>query len=65
MVKQVFEVDPLVCAKCGGPMKIVAFITDHAEARRLCRNLGIPSYRAPPPMTPAAQPALHYEPLDH
>jgi hypothetical protein len=26
LIKRVYEVDPLVCAKCGGTMKVVAFI---------------------------------------
>ena len=43
-MKRVFEVDPLVCPKCGSQMKIKAFITDSKEIIRLCHNLGI----APP-----------------
>lgn len=64
LIKQVYEVDPLVCRQCGGPMKIIAFITDPDELQRICRHLGVPEYRAPPPLTPAAAPALRYEPLD-
>ena len=26
LIKQVYEVDPLVCPKCGGEMKIIGFI---------------------------------------
>ena len=26
LIKQVYEVDPLVYARCGGPMRIIAFI---------------------------------------
>jgi len=26
LIKRVYEVDPLVCAKCGGQMKIISFI---------------------------------------
>jgi hypothetical protein len=26
LIKRVFEFDPLVCPKCGGTMKVVAFI---------------------------------------
>ena len=68
LIKRVYEVDPLVCARCGSPMRIVAFITDHAEALRLCRNQGIPDYRAPPPLTTpsqlrAAAAELTYEPM--
>ena len=47
-MKRVFEVDPLVCPKCGNLMKIKAFITDSKEISRLCNNLGIAPWRAPP-----------------
>ena len=29
LIKRVYEVDPLVCPKCGGEMRIIAFIFDH------------------------------------
>jgi hypothetical protein len=39
-ILQVYEVDPLVCPKCGGDMKVVAAIEDPAEIRRILRYLG-------------------------
>jgi hypothetical protein len=27
MIRTIYEVDPLVCPKCGGEMKIIAFFT--------------------------------------
>ena len=51
-MKRVFEVDPLVCPKCGEQMKIKAFITDSKEISRLCNNLGIAPWRAPPKFSP-------------
>ena len=47
-MKRVFEIDPLICPKCGGQMKIKAFITESKEITRLCNNLGIAPWRAPP-----------------
>jgi hypothetical protein len=29
MIRKVYEVNPMVCPKCGGLMKVVAFITDY------------------------------------
>jgi len=29
MIRKVYEVDPLLCPKCGGEMKVIAFITDY------------------------------------
>lgn len=48
-IKQVYEVDPLICDKCGGAMKILAFLHQPKEIEKICENLGIPRYRAPPP----------------
>jgi tRNA(Ile2) C34 agmatinyltransferase TiaS len=29
MIRKVYEVDPMVCPKCDGRMKVSAFITDY------------------------------------
>lgn len=50
-MKRVFNVDPLVCQKCGEIMKIKSFIHDSKEIERICKNLGLIAWRAPPPMT--------------
>jgi hypothetical protein len=50
LIKKVYEIDPLICPKCKGPMKIKALIVDHHEIKRLMQNLGLQDYRAPPPM---------------
>jgi acetone carboxylase gamma subunit len=30
MIRKVYEVDPMVCPKCGSRMKVVAFLTEYA-----------------------------------
>ena len=57
MIKRVYEVDPLVCEKCGGQMKIIAFLQQQREIEKLCDNLGYPRYRAPPPLENKSPPA--------
>jgi hypothetical protein len=49
-IKKVFEIDPLECPKCGGEMKIKAFVFNQKEISRICKNLGIKDWRAPPPI---------------
>ena len=49
-IKKVYEVDPLLCPHCGSEMKIVAVIHDPKEIKKLTTHLGIPQYRAPPPL---------------
>ena len=54
LLKRVFEVDPLRCEKCGGEMKIVAFIERRDQpdiVERILKHCGLwdrPASRAPP-----------------
>jgi len=53
LIKRIYEVDPLACPKCGGVMKVVAFI-EPPQAQvieRILRHCGLwqePVSRAPP-----------------
>jgi len=38
MIRKVYEVDPMVCARCGGRMKIIAFLTDYAVVDRIINH---------------------------
>ena len=63
LIKKVYNVDPLLCPKCGSNMKVVAFITDSREITKIMKHLNVPPYRAPPPIqyvTP--EPELEYDP---
>jgi hypothetical protein len=52
LIRQVYEVDPLVCSRCGGTMKVIAVIERQAVVRRILAHLGLPirapGLRAPP-----------------
>jgi hypothetical protein len=39
MIRKVYEVDPMICPRCGGRMRVVAFLTDHAVVDRIIRHL--------------------------
>ncbi len=39
LIKRVFEVDPLVCPRCGGEMRVVAFILHHDVIDAILRHL--------------------------
>ena len=58
MLRRVYEVDPLLCPKCGSQMKVIAFITEPQVIRRILDHLEKKgrSQRAPP--MPAAVPGL-------
>jgi hypothetical protein len=49
-MRRMFDFDPLACPKCGGRMVIKAFLHDSKEIQRLCKNLGLEAWRAPPPL---------------
>jgi hypothetical protein len=51
MIRKVYEVDPMLCPKCGGTMKIVAFLTEHAVVDGIIEHLKLAftAERPPPP----------------
>jgi ribosomal protein S27E len=59
MIRKVYEVDPLICPRCGGRMKIVAFLTEHAVVDRIIRHLELTfAAEKPPPAYVFEQVAL-------
>jgi len=54
LLRRVLGLDVLLCDRCGGPRKVVAFVTDPIELARICDSLGVPSQ--PPPLAPARSP---------
>ena len=51
-----YEVLPLICPKCGGMMKIIAFIDEGEAVREILAHLGEPL--DPPRIAPAHGPPL-------
>ena len=49
MIRKVYEVDPMVRPKCGGTMKVVAFITDYAAVDRIIDHLKLTFVADRPP----------------
>jgi hypothetical protein len=53
MIRRVYEVDPLVCPRCGGEMRVVGFITQPAVIKRILDHLRKREKVArPPPHAP-------------
>ncbi len=52
LLARVFQFDVTVCDRCGGPVKIVAALTDPGSIRRYLEGVGLPA-RAPPMIAPA------------
>ena len=47
LIAKIYEVDPLVCTKCGGEMKVVALIMDPVEVKKILRHL-VKTGKSPP-----------------
>ncbi|GAG92604.1 unnamed protein product, partial [marine sediment metagenome] len=41
LIQKIYEVDPLICPKCGGDMKVIAFIEDYRIVKKILDYLGI------------------------
>jgi len=56
LVGRIYEVDPLVCPRCGGTMCIIAFLTEPRVIGRILKHLasrGVDA-RSPPAPSPLA-----------
>ena len=49
MIRKVYEVDPMACPKCGGTMKVVAFITNYQAVDRIIEHLKLTFVAEKPP----------------
>lgn len=56
LIKQVYEVDPLVCPRCAGPMRIIAFIEQPEVIEKILTHLALwpGSVHSPPVQSLAA-----------
>ncbi len=41
LIHKVYEVDPLECPRCKGPMRVIALIDDKAVIRKILTHLGL------------------------
>ena len=63
-IKKIYEVDPLVCPKCGEQMKIIAFIHKETEIQKIADHLGVLTWTKPPPI-PKPQTSVTYDYSDY
>jgi len=56
MIRKVYEVDPMVCPKCGGTMKIIAFITEFGAVDRIIDHLKLRFAAVKPPPSHVFEP---------
>ena len=72
LIHKVYETDPLVCARCNGPMKVIALIDGAHVIERILKHLALwaPQNERPPPhgrsqtgVTERASNVLTYHPV--
>ena len=57
LLRRVYEIDPLVCPRCKGTMRVVSFITQPAVIKRILDHLHRSSHTRPrPPPAPSSHP---------
>ncbi len=49
LIQKIYQVDPLVCPKCQGIMRIISFIEDRQVIRDILQHLGLWFIRSRPP----------------
>jgi hypothetical protein len=49
MIRKVYEIDPMLCPKCGGLMKVAAFIMDYQAVDRIINHLKLRFVAEKPP----------------
>ena len=54
LLARIYEVLPLLCPACGGPMRIVSFLADPIVVVAILQHLELP--HSPPPISPARGP---------
>jgi hypothetical protein len=48
LIEKIYEVDPLICPKCAGPMRMIAFVEDDEVIRRILGHSGLLETRHKP-----------------
>jgi len=62
MIKKIYEVDPLLCPRCGGQMSILTFIEEPKVIDKIIRHLNL-TFKAIRPPPPQAQLSIAAEEL--
>ena len=62
LIQKIYEIDPLTCPKCHGPMAIIAFIEGEEVIKKILKHLGLWELTPRPPPRMAKSQPLSTEP---
>jgi hypothetical protein len=54
LIARIYELFPLLCPMCGGQMRLISFITEGTQIRKILNHTGVDS--EPPHISPALWP---------
>jgi hypothetical protein len=60
LIQKIYEVDPLICPKCRGTMRIISSIEDREIIKTILQHLGLWLIRSRPPAKAHAPPSCKY-----
>jgi hypothetical protein len=49
LIAKIIQADPLVCRRCGGPLKVAAYVTDSLAIRQILDHFDLSPPEKPPP----------------
>jgi len=64
LIQKIYEVDPLICPKCQGKMRIISAIDDRQVIRAILEHLGLWLVRSRPPPKIHDPPIMEYAAAD-
>ena len=56
LIQKIYNVDPLLCPKCQGKMRIISWMEDEVVIKKILKHLGLWLPKRPPPATRAHAP---------
>jgi hypothetical protein len=64
LIQKIYEVDPLICQKCQGKMRVISAIDDRQVIRAILEHLGLWLVRSRPPPKIHDPPNIEYATAD-
>jgi len=47
LIQKIYEIDPLICPRCHGPMRVISFIEDQEVIKKILKHLGLGEVNPP------------------
>jgi len=60
LIQKIYEVDPLICLKCSGAMRVIAFIEDPDVIKKILKHLDLWNVKPKPRSLANAPPSMSF-----